>query len=644
MCPGQQRSVCPWESVRETARRWQHSTAASTAALLAAATILALVPTSCRRPDLESAGTPAKVDAVEEPARAAVPPDSPPHAEPSPDQATASSPRTDDPGPPHLSETELAEAETGPILLHDVTAEAGITFRHTDGSSGRLFVVETVASGVATFDYDLDGLIDIYFVNGGALPGTAFDEPPRNRLYRNLGDWRFVDVTDEAGVGDTRHGLGATVGDYNNDGYPDLYVSNLGENVLYRNNGDGSFTDVSVRSGTAVADPVRTGAGVCFLDIENDGDLDLFVANYLKFSPDQPMVHMYRGRRIYVGPERYPPYPNTLLRNNGDETFTDVSEESGIAAHPGWGMGIVCGDFDRDGAVDVFVGNDGGPGNFVFMNDGQGVFQEMGVATGAAYSGQGLAHGSMGADCADYDHDGWMDLFVTSYQRQLGTLFRNQEGSSFEDVTQRTGAGLGSFNQVTWGCGLVDLDNDGLRDIFYASGHLLDNVDEFDDSTSYLATPVVLQQQPGGRFVNVSATSGSGLRKRSVGRGTAFDDLDNDGDLDVVILNSRRTSTLLRNDSLVANHWLEIRLIGTAANRDAVGAWVTVTAGGQQQMAEVRSGRGYQGHFGTILHFGLGSSDKVDTIEVRWPGGGTARREEVAADTKITILERSDPQ
>jgi hypothetical protein len=292
----------------------------------------------------------------------------------------------------------------------------------------------------------------------------------------------------------------------------------------------------------------------------------------------------------------------------------------------------------------VFVGNDGGPGNFVFVNNGQGVFEEGGVASGAAYSGMGLAHGSMGSDCADYDNDGLMDLFVTSYQRQLATLFRNQGSSSFEDVTQRTGAGLGSFNQVTWGCGLVDLDNDALRDIFYAAGHLIDNIDTLDDSTSYLATPVVLRRTDVGRFVNVSATSGSGLRKKSVGRGVGIDDLDNDGDLDIVILNSRRTPTLLRNDSLGAHHWLELRLIGTRANRDAVGAQVTIEAGGQRQWAEVRSGRGFQGHFGTRLHFGLGAAQRVGTIQVRWPGGNTQQVEDVPADACMTIIERSDPQ
>ncbi len=535
------------------------------------------------------------------------------------------------------------EIERGPILLHDVTAPCGIAFQHTDGSTGKRYILETVASGLATFDYDLDGLIDIYFVNGAPVGASGGAAAPRNHLYRNVGNWQFVDVTDAAGVGDTRHGLGATVGDYNNDGYPDLYVSNFAENVLYRNNGDGTFEDVSAGTVIALSDPVRVGAGVCFLDIEADGDLDLFVSNYLQFSPEKSLTNQLRGREIYVGPERFPMYPNVLLRNNGDDTFTDVSEASGIARYPGYGMGITCGDFDADGATDVFVGNDGGPGNFVFFNDGHGVFEEAGMVSGVAYSGAGLAHGSMGADSGDFDNDGLLDLFVTSYQRQLATLYRNVDMRRFEDVTQQTGAGLGSFNQVTWGCGLVDLDNDGRRDIFYAAGHLIDNIDELDDSTSYAAQPVVLRNDESGRFVNVTDSSGEGLQHESVGRGACFEDFDNDGDLDVVINNSRRAPTVLRNDSPGPQHWCEVRLVGRQSNRDAVGAQVWVSAGGQRQVAEVHSGRAFQSHFGTRLHFGLGSATRIDELEIRWVGGRTEKRSDLPVDTCLVLVENATP-
>ena len=495
---------------------------------------------------------------------------------------------------------------------------------------------------MATFDYDGDGWIDIYFLNGAALPGTAPADPPRNRLYRNLGDFRFVDVTEAAGVGDTGHGLGVTAGDFNNDGYPDLYVSNVARNVLYQNNGEGTFREVSEQTGTVIADDSRVGAGVCFLDLDGDGDLDLFVANYLHWSPDKPVSHTWRGQAIYPGPERFPAYPCVVLGNNGDGTFTDVSRQSQVEQHPGYGMGIVSADFDRDGDTDVFVGNDGGPGNFLFRNDGRGVFEEVGVQSGVAYSGSGLAHGSMGSDCGDVDNDGLFDLYVTSYQSQLATLYRNRGPGGFEDVTQRTGAGLGSFNQVTWGCGLVDLDNDARRDIFYACGHLIDNIDALDDTTSYLATPIVLWQTTEGRFTNVSAAAGKGLQKKSVGRGACFDDLDNDGDLDVVILNSRREPTVLRNDSSNQHHWLQIQLGGTRASRDGVGAVVSVEAGGQRQLAEVHSGRGFQGHFGSRLHFGLGTLERVDRIEIRWIGGETQVLESVPTNAWIHIAQERD--
>ncbi len=540
---------------------------------------------------------------------------------------------------PLTAEGPAAIRAQGPIVLRDVTEQTGIGFRHTDGSSGRRYIMETVASGLATFDYDGDGLIDVYFLNGAPLRGTKATGLPENRLYRNLGGLRFADVTRNARVADTGYGLGVAVGDYDNDGHPDIYVSNYGPNVMYRNKGDGTFADVTGETGTAADDQSKVGAGTCFLDVDGDGDLDLFVANYLEFSYDMAVTNTWRGVPIYAGPERFPPLPSILYRNNGDGTFTDVSQPSGIGLHPGKGMGMVCADYDNDGDTDVFVNNDGSPGNFLFQNDGAGKFAEVGAPSGTAYSAVGLAHGSMGVDCGDYDNDGLPDFYVTSYQNQLATIYRNLGDGLFEDVTQRTGAGLGSFNQVTWGCGLVDLDNDGHKDIFFTCGHLIDNVDLLDDTTSYLARPVVLRNTGNGKFVNVSDSSGDGLKKQSVGRGAAFDDLDNDGDVDVVILNSRRGPTVLRNDSENDNHWIHIRLRGTKTNRDGVGARVTVTAGDLTQLDEVHSGRGYQSHYGMRLHFGLGKRDRVDRIEVHWIGGGVDVLEEVPVDRLVTMIE-----
>jgi hypothetical protein len=518
-----------------------------------------------------------------------------------------------------------------------VTGRSGIAFRHTDGSSGRHYIVEYVSAGLALFDYDMDGDVDIYFLNGAALPGTKVKDPPRNALYRNDGGWKFTDVTDEARVGDTGHGLGVTVGDYDNDGDPDLYLNNFGPNVLYRNNGDGTFTDVTRQAGVGNGD--RVGAGTCFLDMNGDGNLDLYVANYLKFSYDKHVSRTMQGYPVYASPLDYPPDADTLYRNNGDGTFTDVSGESGIAAQAAYGMGMVCADYDEDGDTDIFVGNDVGA-NFLFRNDGAGRFQEVGLLSGFAYDGRGAIQGTMGVECGDFDNDGHLDFHVTSYQNELATLYKN-DGQLLQDVTIVTGAGSGTLSQVTWGNGLVDFDNDGDRDLFIACGHLHDNVDHFDDRATYEARNMLLENLAGRSFRDVSDQCGDGMAVRLSSRGAGFDDLDNDGDIDVVILNSRREPTLLRNESVTGNHWIEIRLRGTKTNRDGVGARVEVVAGDLTQVDEVHSGRGYQGHYGTRLHFGLGKRTKVDRIRVRWVGGGVDVLKNVSVDRMLTVTDGS---
>ena len=529
----------------------------------------------------------------------------------------------------------------GEIILTDVTKQTGITFVHTDGSSGNRFIMETVTAGLALFDYDNDGDIDIYFVNGAPLKGTppSRDGPPKNALYRNDGGWKFTDVTEQAGVGDTGYGLGVAVGDYDNDGYQDIYLNNFGLNVLYHNNGDGTFTDVTKQAGVEDSPP-HVGAGTCFFDMDKDGDLDLFVSHYLEFSYDKHVTTTTMGIPVYANPRFYKPVPNVLYRNNGDGTFTDVSLESGIGKHAGYGMGTVCADYDNDGDTDIFVANDVSE-NFLFKNDGKVKFEEVGVETGFAYDGQGDEQGSMGVDCGDYDNDGWLDFYVTSYQHQLATLYRNIEGDALEDVTLATGAGAGTLPHVTWGNSFVDFDNDGDRDIFVACGHLQDNVELYDDTTSYYAQNILLMNTGDGKFIDVSATSGDGMKVKLSSRGAGFDDLDNDGDVDVVILNSRREPTILRNDSPAKGHWLQVCLKGTKTNRDGVGARVKVTAGNLVLVDEVHSGRGYQSHYGSRLYFGLGSRTKVDRIEVRWIGGGVDVFENIAVDQLVTLTEGS---
>jgi hypothetical protein len=550
----------------------------------------------------------------------------------------------DAPIPPTPTGTDLPHSARPPrnaswVLFHDVTHQTGITFRHTDGSSGRHYIAETVSSGLASFDYDGDGWIDIYFPNGAPLPGTNADKPPRHALYRNLGGWRFQDVSQQAGVAGTGYGLGATVGDYNNDGWPDLYVSQFGPKVLYRNNGDGTFTDVT--KGAGVADGDRLGAGVCFLDIDGDGNLDLYVANYVKFTFTTHVPWSHGTYPEYAGPKVYPPENQTLLRNNGDGTFTDVSEAAGIAKCPGKGMGVVCADYDNDGHTDIFSLNDVW-GNFCFHNDGTGKFEEGALLNGFKYNSEGMALGSMGVDCGDFDNDGRLDFYQTSYQGELPVLFRNLGHGSFEDATLRTGAGQGTFHCVKWGCGFVDFDNDGHRDLFIAMGHLQDRVDEYDKTTSFRARNVLLRNRGDGTFEDVSDRCGDGLRPVLSSRGAVFEDFDNDGDMDIVVLNTRDRPTVIRNmlnEMGSTNHWLQIRLEGVKTNRDGVGAHVKVLAGDLAQLDEVHSGRGYQSHWGSRLHFGLGQHDRVGRIEVRWIGGGVDVLENVPVDRLMTIRE-----
>lgn len=520
-----------------------------------------------------------------------------------------------------LSILAVAARAAGPppcqIRLTDVTAETGIDFHHTDGGSGKHYILEFMGAGLAIFDYDNDGLEDIYFLNGAPLQGTSLDFVPRNALYRNNGDWTFSDVSERAGVAHSGYGLGVTAGDYDNDGDQDLYLNNFGPNVLYRNNGDGTFADVTEAAGV---DCNEFGAGTSFLDIEGDGDLDLYVANYVNFTYENNVSGMLSRYGFYSGPQDYAPVPDVLFRNNGDGTFTDVSGTSGIGTVAGTGMGMTCFDYEEDGDTDIFICNDNMP-NMLFQNDGHGNFQEVALLAGVAYDIAGDANGSMGVDCGDCDNDGLLDLFTTDYQAETPVLYRNLGTGLFEDATRRAGVGKEAFPHVNWGNGFIDFDNDGDRDLFIANGHLIDNIEEIDSRAAYRVRNILLMNTGEGAFADVTEEAGSGMDVVQCSKGVAFGDLDNDGDIDAVILNANSTPTILRNDSETENHWVQIHVQGSKTNRDGVGANVRVTAGNLVQVAEVHSGRAYQSHFGSRLHFGLGNHDRIDRVEIRYIGG-----------------------
>lgn len=541
---------------------------------------------------------------------------------------------------PSASAANLPLEPSGPVILRNATRQSGIAFVHTHGGSGRQYIVETVTAGLALFDYDSDGLIDVYFVNGAPLEGTPPPAtPPRSALYRNLGGFRFADVTAAAGVVSTQFGLGVTAGDYDNDGDPDLYVSNYGPNILFRNNGDGTFAAATAEAGVERGD--RVGAGVSFLDADADGDLDLFAANYIKFAYALNPARMFGGFLRYPGPGDFEPDPDTLFRNNGDGTFSDVTDESGIGAHAGSGMGGVSADFDNDGDTDIFVANDVAA-NFLYRNDGMGHFDEVGLEAGVAYNFQSVATGSMGADSADYDNDGWLDIFMTAYQGELPVLYRNLGDGLFEDVTVQANAGTATLPYINWGVGFADFDCDGDKDVYIANGHLEEFIDRIDSTTAYAPPNTLLLNNGDGKFTDISASAGDGMAARYSSRGIGLDDLDNDGRIDVVVLNSNAPATILRNESVHDNHWIKIALVGTISSRDAVGSRVRVVAGGVTQIDEVHSGRGYQSHHGSCLHFGIGASSRIDRIEVNWLGGGQDVLTNVPADQSLVIVQSGE--
>ena len=528
------------------------------------------------------------------------------------------------------------------VTFTDVAHEAGIGFRHDNAASPEKYLIETMGSGAAWLDFDQDGLLDAYLVNSAATAAYTPAKPLRNALYKNQGAGVFKDVAPQAGVtAEGLFGTGTAVGDYDNDGDPDLFVTGYPRSILYRNQGDGTFTDVTEQAG--VANPDKWGSSAAWFDYDNDGRLDLVVVNYLDWTEDKNLFcgEKRPGYQSYCHPNKYKGQTPALFRNQGDGTFEDVSEASGIGRSAGNGLGVVCFDFDDDGRMDVFIANDSMT-NFLYRNLGDGSFEDVTLAAAVAYGEDGKAEAGMGVDAADYDGDGRLDLYVTHLDFEFDRLYRNLGDGSFEDATFLGKIGYQTFDVSGFGTRFIDYDHDGARDIFVVNGHVLDNIHLFHEKTTY-AEPKIVFRNTGGTFENVTARLGGDLSRPRVSRAAAFGDYDNDGDIDVLINNNGQAAELLRNDSGNRNHWLQVRLIGTKSNRDGVGARVKVTAGELVQYEQRKGGMSYQAAHDPRLHFGLGGRTRVDRIEVRWPSGAMDEITDVNVDRVVVVKEGTSP-
>jgi len=537
-----------------------------------------------------------------------------------------------------LTRSAFAQSSLALPIFEEIPASvSGIHWVHNGAHSPQKYLPEATGPGCAFLDYDQDGWLDIYLVNSGKCDFFTPDKLLRNALYRNNRDGTFTDVTEKAGVGGGGFGMGVAVGDYDNDGFPDIFVSQYGRSILYHNNGDGTFTDVTAKAGVGVE---GWASSAVWFDYDNDGKLDLFVGQFAAFDKNKGCGVSSDGKRHYCIPRAFPSTASWLFHNNGDGTFTDVSKASGIAGSLGKAWGVVATDVNNDGRMDLFVANDT-TGNFLFLNRGEGKFEEIGLRADIAYSADGRARSGMGVDSADFDQDGWMDLFVANIDEEIFSLYRNNRGGMFEDQAMTRGIGMATRWMSGWGMKFLDYDNDGELDLLLANGFPDDLVEEFSNQVKY-REPLLLFQNVGGKYKNVSEEAGPVFGKSFSARGMAVGDFNNDGGVDALVAVNDGAPLLLRNNVGKENHWLGVFLVGTKSNRDAVGARLTYKAGDLTRTRMKTAGGSFLSSHDPRMVLGLGKRSKLDWLEVQWPQpGGMERFTNLPTDRYVTIVEGS---
>ena len=536
-----------------------------------------------------------------------------------------------------------APAEGGPIQLEETTGQARLDYKNLFGGPEKPYIIESTGNGAAWIDYDDDGCIDLFVVNGSTLERQEKgDRGPGNRLYHNDCRGAFDDVTARSGLEGGYWGSAVAAGDYDNDGFVDLYVTTILEgNHLYRSNGNGTFIEVSAKAG--VGGGSRDSVSAAFFDYDKDGRLDLFVVNYVKF--DRPYLDrvspycLWKGLRVFCGPTGVAGDTNALYHNNGDGTFTDVTQVAGLLNPELKSLGVVTADLDDDGWPDIYVASDSTV-NALYRNRGNGSFEDVSLQSGAGYSEDGRAQSGMGVDVGDYDGDSRPDLFVTNFQDDYNTLYHNDGNLLFTDVTYAARIGQVSFSRLSWGTGFQDFDNDGHLDLFMANGHVYPQVDRAHlPQETYAQQNQVLRNLGNGTFADVTQGAGTGMRAVKSSRGVAFGDLDNDGRIDAVVVNMDDTVTLLHNTTRNANHWLTVRTIGARSNRDGIGARVRLRAGGRDQLREVKTSGSFASASDPRVHFGLGASSRIEWLEVKWPSGTKQTFTDVPLDRLVVVHE-----